>query len=67
MDKPNSEHNSTQSPNKSKGPQGIDKAPGEETAQSTEQFISDTQKGKTKTDGDPSKESDRHIEQGESI
>jgi hypothetical protein len=41
----------------SRGMQGIDKAPGEETPQSTEQFIAETQKGK-KVDGDPSREED---------
>lgn len=43
--------------------QGIDKAPGEETAQDIENVVSDTQRGKNKVDGDPSKESDKPIEQ----
>jgi hypothetical protein len=43
--------------------QGIDKEPGEETAQDLQNVVSDTQKGKNKIDGDPSKESDRPIEQ----
>lgn len=43
------------------GPQGIDKAPGEETAQDTENVVAETQKGKNKVDGDPSKESDQPI------
>jgi len=47
--------------NKGRGMQGIDKAPGEETAQATEQFIAQTQKGKNKVDGDPSKESDQPL------
>jgi hypothetical protein len=43
--------------------QGIDKAPGEETSQDLQNVVGDTQKGKNKVDGDPSKESDRPIEQ----
>ena len=43
--------------------QGIDKAPGEETAQDLENVVSDTQRGKNKVDGDPSKESDQPIKQ----
>jgi hypothetical protein len=43
------------------GPQGIDKAPGEETSQDTENVVAQTQKGKNKVDGDPSKESDQPI------
>jgi hypothetical protein len=35
---------------KSRGMQGIDKAPGEETPDSTEQFVAQTQKGKNKVD-----------------
>lgn len=45
------------------GMQGIDKAPGEEPAQTTDNVSWETQKGK-KVDGDPSKESDQPIEQG---
>ncbi len=44
------------------GPQGVDKAPGEETPAAPDQFLQETQKGK-KVDADPSKESDRPIEQ----
>ena len=44
---------------KEHGRQGNDKAPGEETAQNTENVVSDTQKGKNKVDGDPSKKTDR--------
>ena len=44
--------------------QGIHKAPGEETREGTiENVVAETQKGKNKVDGDPSKESDRPIEQ----
>ena len=44
--------------------QGVDKAPGEETREGAiEDVVADTQKGKNKVDGDPSKESDRAIEQ----
>ena len=48
--------------NKAKGMQGVDKAPGEETPDSTEQFIAQTQKGKNKVDGDPSKEEDAPLD-----
>jgi hypothetical protein len=47
---------------KTRGMQGIDKAPGEETPDSTEQFIAQTQKGKNKVDGDPEKEEDRPLD-----
>ena len=43
--------------------QGIDKAPGEETAQDLQNVVSETQRGKNKVDGDPSKESDQPIKQ----
>ena len=43
--------------------QGMDKAPGEETAQDLQNVISETQRGKNKVDGDPSKESDQPIDQ----
>lgn len=45
-----------------KGPEGVDKAPGEETSQDTEQVTMETQKGK-KVDADPSQESDKPIRQ----
>lgn len=48
--------------NKGRGMQGIDKAPGEEPAQSLDQFVAQTQKGKNKVDGDPSNESDRPLD-----
>jgi hypothetical protein len=48
--------------NKGRGPQGIDKAPGEETAQDTENVVAQTQKGKNKVDGDPTQENDQPIE-----
>ena len=47
---------------KNHGPQGIDKAPGDETPQDTENVVAQTQKGKNKVDGDPSKESDEPLE-----
>lgn len=47
---------------KGHGPQGIDKAPGEEPAQDDVNFTQEAFKGK-KVDGDPSKESDRPAEQ----
>jgi hypothetical protein len=45
------------------GRQGVDKAPGEEPTQDTTNFIAETQRGKNKVDGDPSKESDQPIQQ----
>lgn len=44
------------------GPQGIDKAPGEETSTDTVNFVPETQKGK-KVDADPSKESGKPAQQ----
>ncbi len=44
------------------GPQGVDKAPGEETAQDNVQFIQESQKGK-KVDADLSQEEDKPIDQ----
>lgn len=49
--------------NKGHGRQGIDKAPGEETAQDTQNVVADTQKGKNKEDGDPSKQTDQPIDE----
>ena len=49
-------------PNKNKGMQGIDKAPGEEPSGDTENVVMETQKGKNKVDGDPSQESDRPLD-----
>ena len=45
--------------NKGHGPQGVDKAPGEEAATDIDPVVYDTQKGKNKVDGDPEKESDQ--------
>ncbi len=47
---------------KGNGPQGVDKAPGEENSEENIQFTQQTQKGK-KVDGDPSKQSDQPVEQ----
>jgi len=60
-----SDKNSLQDDMISKGHdrQGIDKAPGEETAQDLQNVVSETQRGKNKVDGDPSKESDQPMEQ----
>ena len=44
------------------GPQGIDKAPGEETAQDNVQFTQETQKGK-KVDADITQDNERPIKQ----
>ena len=67
MDKKNnrqlsSDRNPDELANRHHGAQGIDKAPGEETAHDTENVVVQTQKGKNKVDGDPSKESDQPIE-----
>jgi hypothetical protein len=44
--------------------QGVDKAPGEEQREGPiENVVAETQKGKNKVDGDPSKESDQPIDQ----
>ena len=64
-DNRNTENRPADMANKGRGMQGIDKAPGEETAQSAEQFISETQKGKNKVDGDLSIESDRPLDKQE--
>lgn len=55
-DKPN------QTANMGHGPQGVDKAPGEETPQDTVQFTQESQKGK-KVDADPEQESDKPASQ----
>ena len=44
------------------GPQGIDKAPGEEPSQDNVQFTQETQKGK-KVDRDPSQEQDEPLDE----
>jgi hypothetical protein len=48
--------------NKGRGMQGIDKAPGEETAQSTNNITEISQKGK-KVDADPSKPSGKPVKE----
>jgi len=48
------------------GPQGVDKAPGEEPSTDNVQFAQQSQKGKT-VDADVTKESDRPIEQDEDL
>jgi hypothetical protein len=48
--------------NKGHGPQGIDKAPGEETPQDNVNFSKEAFKGK-KVDADPSQESDKPASQ----
>lgn len=67
MSNRNQQNNSNAMPDditsKGHGRQGTDKAPGEETAQDTSDVIQDTQRGKNKVDGDPSKESDQPIDQ----
>jgi hypothetical protein len=42
--------------------QGVDKAPGEETAGDTENTVALTQKGRNKNDGDPSKPVDQPVD-----
>jgi hypothetical protein len=49
--------------NKGHDRQGIEKAPGEETAQNMENVVADTQRGKNKVDGDPARKSDQPTEQ----
>lgn len=46
---------------KRQGPQGVDKAPGEETSSGQEDFVSHAQKGKNKVDGDPSRSEDQPL------
>lgn len=45
------------------GPQGIDKKPGEENTRKDINFIPETQKGKNKVDGDPSRQEDRPLDE----
>jgi hypothetical protein len=49
-------HNSMETPGK--GPDGVDKSPGEETSRDNINFVAESQKGK-KVDGDPSEPSDQ--------
>lgn len=53
---------SNEEANKGHGPQGIDKAPGEEPAQDEVNFSQEAFKGK-KVDGDPGKEEDKPASQ----
>jgi len=48
---------------KGHGRQGNDKAPGEEPAQDRQNVVAETQKGKNKVDGDPSKPGDQSIDE----
>lgn len=61
MDKSKDEQKTTSTTH---GPQGVDKAPGEEEATTPDQFLQETQKGK-KVDADLSEESDRPTEQND--
>jgi hypothetical protein len=54
--------NPNEAANRGHGPQGIDKAPGEETPQDIVPFTQETQKGK-KVDADPEQESDKPASQ----
>jgi hypothetical protein len=58
----NQHANENKNANRGHGPQGIDKAPGEEPSEDNVQFTQETQKGK-KVDADPTQESDRPAEQ----
>lgn len=62
MDPRNQEkrNNPSEMTGKGKGMQGIDKAPGEEPAQDTENISWESQKGK-KVDGDPSRKEDQPV------
>ena len=55
----NSSKNTNGFVNKNRGMQGIDKAPGEENARTTENPVPETQKAKGKVDGDPSRPEDQ--------
>lgn len=58
MQQSSEKSNAGQAANKGHGPQGIDKAPGEETPQDIVPFTQESQKGK-KVDADPEQESDK--------
>ncbi|RYY66821.1 MAG: hypothetical protein EOO12_03095 [Chitinophagaceae bacterium] len=45
------------------GPQGIDKAPGEEPSQDNVQFTQQTQKGKQSVDADTDRQEDQAIDE----
>ncbi|MBD0294258.1 MAG: hypothetical protein ICV51_04325 [Flavisolibacter sp.] len=62
MQEQNKQASSDPNANRGHGAQGIDKAPGEETAQDTMNMAQETQKGK-KVDRDPSQEQDEPLEQ----
>jgi hypothetical protein len=55
-------NSANESANRGHGPQGIDKAPGEETAQDNVPFTQESQKGK-KVDADLDQESDKPASQ----
>ena len=55
-------NNANETANRGHGPQGIDKAPGEETSQDEVQFTTESQKGK-KVDADPEQGSDQPADQ----
>ncbi len=54
--------NTTPYTGKTHGPEGVDKAPGEETSQDNVQYKQESQKGK-KVDADPGNEKDQPIDQ----
>jgi hypothetical protein len=54
-------NNPSEMTGKHKGMQGIDKAPGEENAENTDNVVWESQKGK-KEDGDPSQASDQPLD-----
>ena len=58
MQQTSDRNNTNEAANRGHGPQGIDKAPGEETSQDNVPFTQESQKGK-KVDADPEKESDK--------
>lgn len=62
MQQTSDRNNANEAANRGHGPQGIDKAPGEETAQEPVPFTQESQKGK-KVDGDPAEESDQPASQ----
>lgn len=57
----NTDSRSKEAENRGHGPQGIDKAPGEEPSDDNVQFIQESQKGK-KVDRDPEQEQDEPLD-----
>ncbi|GAB4091240.1 hypothetical protein [Flaviaesturariibacter terrae] len=56
-------HESNRPETPGRGPQGVDKAPGEEPSQDNVQFTQQTQKGKQQVDADVDREEDRPVKE----